>query len=266
MVHPFMIYCLFIVTGVVAGFFSGLLGIGGGIIVVPLLSLALKYSHVHQDIVMHVTIATSLAIMMFTTQASLREHHNNGYVKPAILRALLPGVVIGTISGTLLGDYLSTRLLELLFGIFIIIIAIRMMLLVKTKPHRKLPDFLGTSLVGWLIGAKSGLLGLGGGSLSIPFLTRCNISLRDAVGTSAALSFTIASIGTLTAIITGYNEPNVPQLSTGYIHWPAVLFVALPSMLVVRFGAALSYRLPTDRLKRIFAIILFLMALHILWR
>jgi uncharacterized protein len=263
---PWVQDVLFVLIGLNAGFLSGLLGIGGGIIVVPLLSWLLLYTPLDRAIIMHVTISTSLAIMMFTTQAGLRTHHRQGHVDPQLLKRLLPGVVVGAVTGAILAKYLSTHVLEILFAIFLILMGTRMLFLIAPKPHHKLPGRLGLSVVSWVVGAKSGLLGLGGGAITIPFLTRCNVSLRDAVGMSSALSFTIACIGTLTAIVTGYHDPHIPPYSTGYIHWPAVLLVSIPSMIAARFGAHCSYRVQGHKLQRVFAIILFLMAFHILWR
>ncbi len=255
---------LFAITGSVAGTLAGLLGIGGGMIVVPCLVYIFTYIGMPEASMMHAASATSLSAMIFTSSVSAYSHYKREAVLWPVVKKLLPGIVTGTILGMLLASLLSTAVLKIIFGIFLLFIAFRMFVSFKPKPSRELPGPLGSFGVASLIGGKSGLLGVGGGALMVPFFTYCNISIREAAGTSAACGFPIALVGTLSAIATGWHHDPGDFYTFGYVYWPATLAVALFSMVFVFLGAKLSKIMPVTIIRKIFACVLVLAALDLL--
>jgi len=214
--------------------------------------------------VMHVATATSLAAMVFTATSSAWSHNRRGAVKWDLFRQLLPGVIIGTILGALLASMLSTTHFKIIFALFLAVIAFHMLLLIKPKVSRKVPGKLSINSVAVTVGAKSGLLGIGGGSVLVPFFTWCNISMRRASGTAAALGLPIAITGTISTIITGWHLSNASPFMLGYVYWPAALTVALASVGSVFLGARLSLILPVGIIKRIFGVMLLLAAINLI--
>ncbi len=261
-----MFHCLlYPLIGSIAGLFAGLLGIGGGSVVVPGLAFVFKESGFAPDAVMHMAAGTSLAVMVFTACSSVRAHHVRGNIDWAVVFRFLPGILIGVVLGAILASFLSTRILELIFGVFLIFIAVRIFLLNTPKSTRYLPNFLALFFISLLIGGKSGLLGIGGGALTIPFLIYCNFSIRRASGTTAACTLPIAIIGVISFIVVGYRANLHIPYSTGYIYWPAVLGIAVVSVIFAPIGAAIAGRTNTDLLKRIFAVFIFIVGLRLLF-
>lgn len=258
-------FILFAVTGAIAGTAAGLLGIGGGMIVVPCLAFAFTYMGMDSSSIMHMASATSLAAMLFTASMSTYSHNKREAVIWPVFRQLLPGVILGTIAGILLASVLSTSVLKIIFGIFLLLIAVRMFVAYVPKATRSLPGPLGKFGVAIIIGAKSGLLGVGGGALTVPFLTHCNISIRKAAGTSAACGLPIALAGTISAMVTGWHADPGAVYTIGYVFWPAAIIIALFSMGFIFVGARLSHILPVATIKRIFAVVLLLAAINLLY-
>lgn len=257
---------LYIGVGGCAGAMAGLLGIGGGLVVVP--ALVLIFSHmdtVPSDAIMHMAAGTSLAVMVLTSQASVRAHIHFGRILWNVFRKLLPGVVVGTICGAIFADLLNNAVLKFLFGLFLLTIGVRMLLVLKPKRRPGFPPQAIVHLISFFIGMKSGLFGVGGGALTVPFLTRSRIPMRNTAGISSLVSFTVALMGTVSFIATGYNQPGLPQWATGYVYWPAVVFIAIPSMLLAPMGAKYTYRLSIKLLKRLFAVFLVLTGINMLW-
>lgn len=255
----------YLLIGAFAGSMSGLLGVGGGLVVVPALVLVFRHLGMPPAYLMHMAAGTSLAIMIVTTFSALLAHLGKQASVWPILQRLLPGVVIGTIVGALLADQLASHVLRIVLGVFILIVGMRVALLVKPKPQRTLPGRWGLWGVAFFIGAKSGLLGIGGGAVTVPFLTRCNVPLRDTMGISVAVGFVVSVVGTLSFLATGLNEPHLPPWSTGYVYWPGFLGVALATPIFAAFGTRMAYRLPTHLLKRIFGVFLWMVGLHLLF-
>lgn len=260
------ILLLYFLTGSIAGLLSGLYGIGGGMVIVPLLSHILAKAGYHESIIMHVAASTSLCIMVFTTQASVRAHHRYEKLDPLLCRRLFPGIALGAVGGVLLSDGLPTPVLQALFGIFLIFVAMRLFFVIKLKVGAKPPGPWISFAATVFIGFTSGMLGVGGGVLMIPFLSQYHISMRKAIGLAAFSSLVLAVVGASVSILTGYNEASLPKWHTGYINWLAVLCVATTSILFVPFGVWLSHRLPLHLLKRCFAVVILFVGVHMLWR
>lgn len=255
---------LYLAAGVVAGILSGLFGLGGGIIIVPVLLLLFGQQSIPDSVSMHMAVASSLAVIVTTSISSVRAHALRGGVRWELARALAPGIVIGALFGALIAAWISGELLRIIFALFLASVALRMGFSGEIRSSLALPGRTILRLVGGGIGLLSALVGIGGGSLTVPFLTKCGVAVREAVGTSAACGLPIALAGTIGFMISGWNHPELPDWSTGYVFWPAVVTVAVTSSLLAPVGAMLAYRLPAKLLRRLFAIMLGLMAIRLM--
>lgn len=251
----------YLALGAVAGFFAGLLGVGGGAIMVPVLALMFAAQGFPEAHLMHLALGTSMAAIVFTSLSSLRAHHGHGAVLWPIVWAIAPGILIGTFAGAQLASALPTRPLAIFFTVFMSYVAFQMLANIKPKPARQLPGSLGMFLVGNGIGGISALVAIGGGSLSVPFMTWCNVRMHQAIGTSAAIGLPIALAGTAGYLLGGSGATALPAGSVGYIYLPAMAACVAMSMLTAPLGARAAHKLPVATLKKIFAgVILLLLA------
>ncbi|MDX9996232.1 MAG: sulfite exporter TauE/SafE family protein [Rhodocyclaceae bacterium] len=251
----------YLALGAVAGFFAGLLGVGGGAIMVPVLALMFAAQGFPDAHLMHLALGTSMAAIVFTSISSLRAHHAHGAVQWPIVRTIAPGILLGTFLGAQLASLIPTRPLAIFFTVFMSYVAFQMLANIKPKPSRQLPGSIGMFLVGSGIGAISALVAIGGGSLSVPFMTWCNVKMHHAIGTSAAIGLPIAVAGTFGYMVGGVGATALPDGSFGYIHLPALVACVAMSILTAPLGAKAAHRLPVPTLKKIFAgVILLLLA------
>lgn len=248
-------YLIYPALGIVAGLAAGLLGVGGGLIIVPVLIYAFGSIGFSADVLTHMAVGTSLATIIITSAGSVYQHHKKGAVLWPVLTWYALGLAGGALAGAKLADIINGRVLQMLFGGFAILIAVQMAAGFKPKASRDLPGKAGITGVGAIIGAISAIFGIGGGSLSVPFLTWCNVKMQQAVGTSAAAGMPIAIAGALGFVVTGWDE-STPPFSVGYIYLPALLGIAITSVIFAQFGARLAHRLPAAILKKIFAALL----------
>ncbi|MBF0152943.1 MAG: sulfite exporter TauE/SafE family protein [Magnetococcales bacterium] len=253
---PVPLFLMYAVLGAVSGVLAGLLGVGGGIVLVPVLVFSLETQGVVPAISMHMALGTSLAIIVITAMASIRAHHRRGAVDWSIVWQLTPGILVGTFLGSGLASHLSGTSLKRLFGFFALGLAFYLAFGRPPLANRTLPRVTGMALVGSTIGCVSALMGIGGGSLSVPFMVWCNVAMRQAVATSAALGWPIAVAGTTGYIISGWNDLHLPPMSLGYIHLPAVLAVALSSVFCAPLGARWAHTISPLLLRRLFATLL----------
>ena len=253
-----------IVTG--TGFLAGLLGIGGGMIMVPFLTMILAGKGYPGDYTVKMAVATSLATIAFTSLSSVRAHHKRGAVLWPVVKVLAPGILVGSALGAQIAHALPGKMLGVLFAIFVAFSATQMFLNRKPRPSRTLPGPLGTFGVGNVIGLLSSLVGAGGAFVSVPFMTWCNIKIHDAVGTSAALGFPIALAGTLGYIYAGLGLPRMPAGSIGYLYLPGLVIISLASMLMAPLGARTAHRMDIQPLKKLFALVLYGLAAYFLLR
>jgi len=244
---------LYLALGAFAGVMAGLLGVGGGLIIVPVLAWILRGQHINDAIIMHLAIGTSLATIVVTSISSVRAHHQRGAVLWPVVWQLTPGIVIGAWLGAAVADALPSAALSRIFALFVLAVAAQMAFGAKPAPHRGLPGAVGMTVTGGVIGVVSAIVGIGGGSLTVPFLTWCNTAMRQAVATSAACGLPIALAGAIGFIVTGLNAADRPAWSLGYVYGPALAGVAFASMLLAPLGAKLAHTLPTEVLKKVFA-------------
>lgn len=239
--------------GAFVGFFAGLLGVGGGGIMVPVLTSLFVAQGFGSGAVVHLALGTSMAAIVLTSLSSLRAHHNHGAVRWEIVRFITPGILIGTFGATFIASRVASRPLAVFFVIFMSYVALQMLINVKPKPSRELPGPIGLSGVGVGIGGVSALVAIGGGSLSVPFMTWCNVKVHHAIGTSAAIGLPIALAGTLGYLVNGWGDASMPRYSLGFIYLPALALVGAVSIVTAPLGAKLAHRLPVATLKKIFA-------------
>lgn len=258
-----MFFFALALLGCVTGFAAGLLGIGGGMLLVPFLTLMLTWQGVAPDLVVHAAIATSMASILFTSLSSVRAHQKRGAVRWDLVLRLTPGIVVGgLLSGGAVFAALKTGWLALFFAVFVAYSALQMFLDKKPKPSRQMPGAVGSGAAGAGIGFVSGLVGAGGGFVSVPFMTWCNVPLHQAVGTSAALGFPIALANTVGYVWSGMGKSGLPPEMIGYIYWPALIVLAAFSVLIAPIGARVAHHLPVKSLKRVFAFLLFGLAIY----
>lgn len=257
---------LYILCGAAAGFLSGLIGIGGGLVVVPFLNMIFRLQgDIPSELIMHMAVGTSLSSILFTAVSSARSHAKRGGVLWGYVKGLAPAIVLGTLCAAWLASRMSTAGLRGFFVVFLVCVATQMLLDFYPRPRTAMPGLKVLAAAGFTIGGVSSLVGLGGGSMSVPFLRWCGVEMRQAVGTSAAISWPIAVSGTLGFILVGWNAANLPNWSLGYVSLPATVGIACSSVFFAPLGAMLAHRLPVPVLRRIFAVFLYVTAGEMLW-
>jgi uncharacterized membrane protein YfcA len=259
------IILLYSAVGAVAGVLAGLLGIGGGLVIVPMLVFCFTWQGIPDELMMHVALGTSMASIVFTAVSSFWAHHKRGAVHWAVVRRIVLGIFVGTFLGTCIVARMSTDFLKGFFVVFLYYVAVQMLTGRKPKASRQLPGNVGMFGVGNVIGVVSSLVGIGGGTLSVPFMIWCNMSVHHAIGTSAAIGFPIAIAGTAGYIFNGWDVPNLPPYSIGYVYLPALAGLVCASVLTAPLGVRLAHSLPVGRLKRVFAFLLLIVATRMLW-
>ena len=250
--------------GAAVGFFAGLLGIGGGAIMVPLLVMLLEAQGLPKAQLMHLAVASGMASILFTSLSSMRAHAIRGSVRWDLALALTPGILVGGLLGSSITAWISTQMFATLFTVVVFFAATNILIDRKPKPSRQLPGALGAALVGLVISFVSSLAALGGAFLTIPFALYCNVPMLQAIGTSAIVGFPIALAGSIGFIVAGWGQSGLPPHSIGYVYLPAVLGMTLASVLTAPLGAAAAHRLPTKRLKQVFALLLYGLATKML--
>ncbi|MGH8442036.1 MAG: sulfite exporter TauE/SafE family protein [Nevskiaceae bacterium] len=247
---------IYAVTGVAAGLLAGLFGVGGGLIMVPALAFVLSWQGVGPAVVMHVAVATSLAVISATSVSSMLAHHRRqGVLWPVFLR-FAPGLALGAIAGAFVAHALPGLVLQRIVGAGAVLVAIQMLLDRKPAQGHGLPGDAALLSAGGVIGLLSALIGIGGGSLTVPFLTWRGVPIRQAVGTSAACGVPIAWAGAAGFVVAGWAAAGRPEFSLGYVALPAFAAIAVASVATAPLGARLAHRLPPRALRRAFAVLL----------
>jgi len=254
----------YLLTGTAVGFLAGLLGIGGGMVMVPALVFIFTAKGFPAEHMMHLALATAITTIVFTSIASVRAHHRHGAVDWQIARAMSPGIVAGSFAAALLAGLVPTRPLAVFFTGFMFFAATQMLFQRTPKSTRALPGPAGVFFAGAVIGGFSSLLAAGGAFLSIPFLAWCNVPLRRAIGTAAANGFPIALAGSAGYILQGLRIEGLPGSSLGFVYLPALTLIVATSMLAAPWGARLAHRLPITRLRTVFALMLYALGARML--
>lgn len=252
----------YIAVGLLSGILSGLIGLGGGIVIVPALVALFTWQGFSDDVLMHLATSTSLAVVMLTTAMATWFQHKRNAVAWNYLQYLIPAMVVGAVMGVYLGKHLSSHVLRYVFAIFCFVLAVRLLFAKDQSVHSQPQVFSKGILmiVGLLAGALAGLLGIGGGAIVIPILMWLGLSMPMVSGTSAASAFPTAVTGSIASMAVGLHYPGLPAYCTGFIYWPAVVLLGGASILAAPVGVALAHRLPEKIVKRIFAVVLMLIA------
>ncbi len=252
-------------VGSVVGFLAGLFGVGGGSMSVPLFVMMFTAQNFPKEHLVHVALGTSLTTIIFTSLSSLRTHHQHGAVNWTIVKHMAPGLLIGTFLGSQVVSLMPTRILTIVFVVFIYYLSFTMFRKIKTQSTRDLPGPLGTAAVGTGIGVVSSMVAAGGGFLSIPFMTWCNVKMHKAIGTSSALGFPIAIAGGIGYMVAGWNAQSLPPHTIGYVYWPLLLCFVFSSMIMAPIGARLSHQTDVTTLRKWFAVLLLGLATKMMW-
>lgn len=251
-----MEFLLYLLLGAGAGVLAGLFGVGGGIIIVPVLVYSFTLQGFDPSILTHLAVGTSLATIMFTSINAVREHHRLGAVRWAIFIWMTVGILVGAGFGALTAKAIAGPHLQKIIGVFAVLVALQLLAELKPKASRGVPGKVGLTLAGTVLGWASAIFGIGGGSLTVPFLVWRSVPMQQAVATSSACGFPIAVASALSFMILGWHDPRLPVHSLGFIYLPALLGIALTSMIFARFGARLAHKLSPRLLKRMFAALL----------
>ena len=255
----------YFVTGAFVGFLAGLLGIGGGMTLVPILAAMFSAQQFVPDHTVHLALGTGMASVMFTSGASVRAHHALGGVDWSLVRRMGPGMVFGTLLATALSGWVPQRALALVFAAIVYVGATQIMVGRKPPAERKLPGTPALLFIGLLIGVVCGLVSAGGAFMTVPFMLFCGVAMTTAIGTGAALGVPVAMVGTIGYVFSGQQIPDLPPHALGFVHGPALLGIVAGSMLTASVGARTAHRVPVPMLRRVFACLLYALATKMLW-
>jgi uncharacterized membrane protein YfcA len=260
-------FAALLTLGLVTGFLAGLLGIGGGMVMVPFLTYLISQQGVGSALAVKMAIATSMATIVFTSMSSVRAHHKKGAVRWDIVRGLTPGIVMGALVASLgVFSVMKGTTLAFVFAGFVGLSSLQMFRNKQPQPGRMLPRTPGLAGAGGVIGFASGLVGAGGGFISVPFMAWCNVAIHQAVATSAALGFPIAVANAVGYVWSGQQVNNLPAGAIGYIYMPALVIIAIASVCMAPLGAQAAHALPVAKLKRVFATLLLGLAVYMAYK
>jgi uncharacterized protein len=253
-------------TGALVGFLAGLLGIGGGMTLVPILAALFAAQAIGGEHTVHLALATAMASAAFTSSASVREHHRHGAVDWDLVRRFVPGMMFGSLVATLATGWISQRALALSFAV--IVFAAAMQMLAGKKPHaaRALPGAVPLFALAAAIGAVSGLVSAGGTFLLMPVMLMCGVSMHTAIGSGAAIGISVTVVGSLGYIAAGWRVPHLPDPHLGFVYLPALAALVAGSLVTAPLGARMTHRLPVLTLKRLFALLMIVLATRMAWR
>lgn len=262
-----MFFLFYVIIGLLAGFLSGLLGIGGGTILVP--GLLAIFSHaplIPKQLQMHMATSTALASIMFTSLIAVYHQQRSFSINWSLFRQLVPGMLIGIVSGALIALWLSTHALKLLFSLFLFSVAFK--LFFHKSPDVKKEIIILNPLkkwvIGFFIGIISGLLGIGGGAVAVPVFLRLGLSTHNAIATSSVCVLLLAIVGTITFTLTGLHANDLPSGSMGFVYWPAVFGISVGSVVMVPLATRLGKQTSGYLLRRFFSLFLFILGISLL--
>lgn len=241
------------------------MGIGGGLIIVPVLASVFYNQQMEPTVVMHLAVGTSLATIVVTSISSIYAHHRRRAVLWPLFWRLAPGIVVGAWLGAWLAAYLPGQELRLIFGVFELLVALQMAFSLQPPPSHSLPNRAAMAFAAGSIGSLSAVVGIGGGTLTVPYLTWCKIPIHNAIATAAACGLPIAVAGSAGFIVSGWNQAALPAYASGFVYWPAFFSIIVASALCAPLGAKLAHALPAQKLRIVFALFLFLLALWMLF-
>ncbi|MDI3325155.1 sulfite exporter TauE/SafE family protein [Pontibacterium granulatum] len=247
---------MYLVLGAVAGVVAGLFGIGGGLLIVPVLIFSFSAQGMSPDVLTHAAVATSLATIVVTSISSVRAHHKRGAVRWDLFKPISLGILLGAFLGVKIAGMMPGSILQMVFGVFALCVAAQMAFGLKPSAGDEPPAATMLGIGGTFIGSLSAVFGIGGGTLTVPFLTWKQVQMQQAVATSAACGLPIALMGAMTNVWEGWGNAQTDEWSLGYVYLPAFAGIVITSSLFAKFGARLAHSLPAPTLKRFFAVFL----------
>jgi len=251
-------------VGAVVGFFAGMLGIGGGAIMVPLLVWLFEAQGLPKEHILHLAVGTAMATILFTSVSSVRAHAARGAIRWDIAWRITPGILVGGLIGSGLASLIPAVAFAAVFTAVIYVAATHMLLDTKPRASRQPPGLVGMSAAGVAVSSLSAFAAIGGAFMTVPFMLWCNVPMLQAIGTAAVIGFPIALSGTVGFIATGLRETGLPPWSVGFVFLPALGGIVVSSVLLAPVGAAVAHRMPTLWLKRVFAGLFYVMATRML--
>lgn len=254
----------FLILGGFVGFLAGLLGIGGGGLMVPVLSALFLWQGITTEHVVHLALGTSMASIIVTSLSSILAHNAKKAVLWGIVKSMVPGIIIGTFLATFLVAYMSSLYLALFFSLFMAIVSLQMFINKQPKPSRQIAGKAGLIIAGSTIGAISALVSIGGGSMTVPYLTWQNINIKKAIGTSAAIGLPISIAGTFGYVLNGWGIDTGLDYTYGFVYLPAVILISMTSFITAPYGAHLAHKMNVSALKKVFALLLIILSLKML--
>lgn len=254
----------YVLVGAVVGFLAGLLGMGGGMTLVPILSAMFMAQQLAPDHVVHLALGTAMASIVFTSASSVREHMKQGGVDFDVVWRMTPSMVLGSLSASAASGFIAQRHLALAFAVIVYAGATQTLVNKKPAAARELPSAVPMAAVGFSIGIICGLISAGGAFLTVPFMLWCGVSIRVAIGTAAMMGVPMAIVGTAGYVISGWSVPHLPATTLGFVLLPALMGLVVGSVATAPLGARMTHRLPVPTLKRIFALVLFALATKML--
>lgn len=255
---------IYLLLGALAGFLGGLLGLGGGLVLVPGLFFIFRWQQFPPELLMHLAVGTSLGAAIFTAMVSAWAHHQRGAVHWRAVQQMVPGILIGAMVGGVVADRLASDALRVIFGCFELLVAAQLASGLQPKASRTLPGKAAMAATGAGIGGLSAILGIGGGTMTVPFLTWCNVDIRRAVATSAACGLPICIAATIGHVVAGWSTANLPSGASGYVYWPAVAMLAAASVFFAPMGARVAHAISLQALRRVFALVLAVIGVRML--
>lgn len=255
----------YLVLGAAAGVVAGLFGIGGGVLIVPVLVLTFELQGMSSDVLTHTAVATSLATIVVTSISSTMAHHKKGAVRWDIFKPVTLGILLGAFLGVKTAGQMSGEWLQITLGCFLTLVSIQLAFNLKPNESELAINNRNLAAAGGVIGWLSSIFGIGGGTLSVPYFSWRRLPMQQAVATSAACGLPIALIGALAYIWEGWQNPSMPEYSAGFIYLPALFGIILTSSIFAKLGVKLAHSLPGHQLKRIFAVFLFVIGMRFLF-
>ncbi|TKB44240.1 sulfite exporter TauE/SafE family protein [Thalassotalea mangrovi] len=258
------VFLICMALGMVVGFLAGLLGIGGGLIIVPALVFVLPMLNIQGEIALHIALATSLASIVVTSSTAALNHYKLGNIPVPLAKVLMPFVAVGAVLGAVLADEMSTKALTTFFSTFVILLACYMLFSIRQTVHRNLPGKPALRIVAVITGVIASLMGISGGAILVPFLTYCGVNILRSIGVATACGMIVSLFGTVAYIFAGIGHHNLPDWSVGYVYLPAVLGISLTSTILARYGVKLATQLPVKTIKKVFAAFLIVVAVEMM--
>ncbi|WP_434776984.1 sulfite exporter TauE/SafE family protein [Neisseria sp. Ec49-e6-T10] len=255
-----------IAAGAFTGFIAGLFGVGGGMVIVPIVLWLLHRQDPNLEYAQHIAAATSLAVMVFTNLSSVYAQNKRGAVRWDFVRSMALAIVMGTFFGAWSSKFISNGFLQTFFVIFAYFVAFQNFFPFSPTPKNEDIKILTKSTAGGVIGLLSSWVGIGGGTLSVPFLVWCRVPIQQAIGTSSALGWPVALAGTVGYIVSGLQVQGLPEGSLGFVYFPAVLILAIATVALAPLGVKVAHKLPAKRLKQVFGVFLMIVATRMAWQ